>query len=128
MNTNSPKNRAQAVEALEDRRQEAMLNGDVETLRNLMHPACVYAHSSGTVQDGATYLASLEADGSRYVGLVAENRKVTSIGAVNVVAYRQQSQVRFGEELHSMEAQCLAVWSDDGSGPRLVAFQSARLS
>ncbi|MFT4081690.1 MAG: nuclear transport factor 2 family protein [Nocardioides sp.] len=114
------------IEALEARRRQAMLTGDATTLTEVMHPSCVYVHSSGFIDNGASMAAKVAAGDVRYQSLEFEDEADVSVGDAAVFIYRQRARMLLAGEPHSSYTRCTAVWAPGPDAtPRLISFQSA---
>jgi hypothetical protein len=111
-----------AVLAAEDRRYQAMLDGDLETLDALCADALSYTHSNGVRDTKAEYFAKLR-DGY-YVNHRIDHpvERVEWAGDAAVVVGRMTADLTSGGVRKNIDCLAIAVWTRDASGWRLLAY------
>lgn len=112
------------IRALEVRRYEAMLRGDVDALAALFSERAVYAHSDATRDSKAEYLASLSTGSLRYLKIGHTTEMVLEAGpdAAAAIGRMDASIIRNGAE-KCIASLTLAVWVREGGEWRLLAYQ-----
>lgn len=118
------------LRAVEARRYRAMVQGDVETLRQVLHDDLVYTHSHGGVDGKEELLAALADGGVVYEKIELAGQEVRLLGtAAAVVTGRATLHVTAGGERHVVPVRFTAVYSREGGEPwRLVAWQSTEIA
>lgn len=116
------------IRALEARRYDAMLRGDVEALAALLSDRAVYAHSDATRDSKAEYLASISGGGLRYLEVGHETETVLEAGPDAAAALGRMSAriIRNGAEKR-IASLTLALWAREDGEWRLIAYQPTAL-
>jgi ketosteroid isomerase-like protein len=118
-----------AVLAAEQRRCEAMLANDSDALAALLDPRLHFSHATGAVDGKGALLAKLAAGRIRYVGIAWSEERVTVLAAdAAMLTGRMTTDVRVEGMDKRLNNRVITVWSRDGDGWRLVAFQSTPLA
>jgi ketosteroid isomerase-like protein len=110
--------------ALEERRRQALLAGDLAALQELLAASLVYVHSTG-VRDGRdSYLAKLASGSLRYLALAFEDLQVQQAGQAWVVHGAMRATVRKDGADKAVASLFMTVWAADRDGTwRLQAHQ-----
>ncbi|MDH3739080.1 MAG: nuclear transport factor 2 family protein [Alphaproteobacteria bacterium] len=115
------------IEALEDRRYAAMLDVDLETLKELLHEDMIYSHSTGGMDTKEMYIASLRDKVSIYKNVDLIDRTVHVTGDIGLAFHHVQiTAVHHGNDLY-LDNRLLAVWTRDNGVWRLLAVQSGAI-
>ena len=112
------------IQSLEDRRYQAMLTGDVETLDRLLNDRLIYTHSSGRTDSKASYIRSIKERGLRYRKIEPQEPHVEIYADTALVAGRADLDVSINGARRIVTICYLSVWINGGSGWQLAAFQS----
>lgn len=115
------------LHALEARRRDAMLAGDVLALGELLAPELRYVHSTGTVDSRDSLLHKLAAGAIAYRELELAPLTVTPRGDALIVAGEMRAQVLRGGELRQVCSSYLAVWRRQDRRWQLAACQGTAL-
>ena len=117
----------QAVLAAEDRRYRAMVDGDLDTLAELLADGVCYTHSSGSRDTRDEYLAKLRS--RYYVYRRAEHPvdRVEVTGDTAIVVGRMTALVDVAGVPKSLDNLALAVWTRAGGAWRLLAYAPTAL-
>lgn len=117
----------QAVLAAEDRRYRAMVDGDLDTLGELLADGLCYTHSSGGRDTRDEYLAKLRS--RYYVYREAEHPvdRVEVTGDTAIVVGRMTAVVDVAGVPKSLDNLALAVWTRAGGSWRLLAYAPTAL-
>jgi hypothetical protein len=107
---------------LEDRRFQAMLDGDVETLQELLSERLMYTHSDGRVDSKDGYLATL-ADGGPYVSIDHPIREIVATEHVALVSGAMVATLERGSVTSRLDNATLSVWVREEGRWRYLAFQ-----
>ena len=118
---------AAAVAALEDARYAAMLACDTEKLDRLLDARLRYVHSSGRVDDKASYLAGFGRLW-RHRSIERQDQTIVPLGDTVLVFSTVHVEVQLGDGLRKSSARVLAVWTRSDGAWRLVAVFSAPLA
>ena len=102
--------------ALEDRRRQALLAGDLAALQVLLSPTLVYVHSTGVRDDRASYLAKLASGSLRYLALAFEDLQVQQVGQAAVVQGAMRATVRKDGLDKNVSSLFMTVWSAQADG------------
>jgi|SRR5579859_1784382 len=110
------------LEGLEQERCRAISSGDWDALGNLLRDDYSHSHSTGVVQDKATYLK-----------FIAGRPRTTTRPAVRVRVYGSAA-IMNGRQVNTfedgsrppVENEVIQVWINAESGWRMAAFQSTR--
>jgi ketosteroid isomerase-like protein len=118
----------QGILALEARRYAAMTTNDLDALAALFHEDMVYTHSSGVVDNKASYIEALRSGRTRYLEVEQREQKVTLLGDVALVVGASHIEVDVvlnGEKVHkSLDLRSLAAWTATPTGWQFIAWQS----
>lgn len=114
------------ITELEARRYQAMLAGDLDELRRLLHPRLTYTHSNAERDDLGSYLQKVEDGHFNYLKIdhVADSLIVED-GCVVVVGH-MRADVEVVGALRQIDNAALAVWvrADNGQSDwQLLAYQ-----
>ncbi|UDY23406.1 nuclear transport factor 2 family protein [Nocardioides sp. Kera G14] len=110
------------IRALEDRRFRAMLDGDVETLRELLSERLMYTHTDGRVDTKESYLATL-AGGGPYVEIDHPVRELVADDHVALVSGAMVATLDKGGVVSRLDNATLSVWLNEEGTWRYAAFQ-----
>ncbi len=118
----------QELHALEARRRDAMLAGDVRALGELLAPELRYVHSTGTVDSRDSLLHRLATGAIVYRALELAPLTQTQCGDALIVAGEMRAQVLRGGELRKVFSSYLAVWRCQDRRWQLAACQGTALA
>ena len=113
---------ARAVLAAEDRRYQAMLDGDLEMLDALCADELSYTHSNGVRDTKAEYLAKVREGYYVYHRIDHPVERVELAGDAAVVVGRMTADLTSGGVRKNIDCLAIAVWARSGSGWRLLAY------
>lgn len=114
--------------AHDQRRRQALLDGDSQALAELVDPTCVFVHGSGLVESGESYVQRMATNGSPYLDLTAAQEAVTVFQETAIVTYRQSARMRFPDGIRDNTTVCTAVWQTSGGrSPQLIGFHNAHV-
>jgi hypothetical protein len=111
-----------AVLAAEDRRYQAMLDADLDTLDELCADELSYAHSNGVRDTKAEYFAKVREGYYVYHRIDHPVERVEVAGDAAVVLGRMTADLDSGGVRKSIDCLALAVWTRSGSDWRLLAY------
>jgi ketosteroid isomerase-like protein len=114
---------ADEIRALEDRRYQAMADGDVAALDGLFASDFVYTHSSAKVDDKQSYLERL-ANGYFKYGLISHPvHDILVHGDCVLVFGDMRGEVRVDGQMRTLNSRTLSVWVREDERWVLLAFQ-----
>ena len=104
------------VLALEERRRQALLAGDLPALQGLLAEGLIYVHSTGVCDRKASYLAKLSGGSLKYLELNFSNLQVQVLHKAAVVSGRMAATVSKDGQQKNVASLFMTVWacgSDD---------------
>jgi hypothetical protein len=111
-----------AVLAAEDRRYQAMLDGDLETLDALCADELSYTHSNGVRDTKAEYFGKLREGYYVYHRIDHPVERVQLTGDTAVVVGRMTADLTSGGVRKGIDCLAIAVWVRSGGDWRLLAY------
>jgi hypothetical protein len=111
-----------AVRAGEDRRYQALLDSDWDTLEELFADELSYAHSSGVRDTRDEYFAKLRSGYYVYQTVDHPVERVTVVGDTALVVGRMTSDLLVQGTAKTIDNLALAVWTKASGEWRLLAF------
>jgi hypothetical protein len=115
------------VLAAEDRRYRALLGPDLPTLDQLFDDRLSYAHSSGTRDTKAEYLAKIESGYYVYQRVDHSVERADVAGDTVVLIGRMTADLTVQGTPKTIDNLALAVWTGDTGRWRLLAYASTPL-
>src|SRR3954452_16003391 len=113
---------APAVLAAEDRRYQAMLDGDLATLDELCADELSYTHSNAVRDTKAEYFAKLREGYYVYHRIDHPVERVELAGDAAMVVGRMTADLTSGGVGKNIDCLAIAVWTRSASGWRLLAY------
>ena len=112
------------VLALEERRRQALLAGDLPALQGVLADDLVYVHSTGVCDRRDSYLAKLSGGSLRYLELHFSEQQVQLLPQAAVVSGRMSAVVSKDGQRKNVASLFMTVWACDADGHwRLHAHQ-----
>jgi hypothetical protein len=112
------------VLALEERRQKALLTGDLLVLQDLLADDLVYVHSTGARDSKASYLDKLSSGGLKYMALNFSDLQVRTLQQTAVVSGRMAAVINKEGQQKKVASLFMTVWVCCPDGHlRLLAHQ-----
>ncbi len=105
-------------------RRQAMVDGDVDALRQLLDEDLSWTHSSGTTEDRDMFIAAIESANVSYERLNVEEDAVRQVGEVYLHTGRLVGAASRAGQEKLLRARFLSVWRMTAAGLKLVAWQS----
>jgi hypothetical protein len=116
------------VLALEERRRQALLAGDLPALRGLLADDLVYVHSTGACDRKDSYLAKLSGGSLQYLELNFSDLQVQTLQQAAVVSGRMAAVVTKDGQRKNVASLFMTVWGCGVDGAwRLHAHQGTPL-
>jgi ketosteroid isomerase-like protein len=112
------------IQALEERRCQAMIDKDMKTLEALYADELVYTHSSATVDDKKSYLAGIASGKFDYKSINRITPDIRILGDTAVVTGRVEISVRAGGADRQLNSRYTIVWVKRGGNWQAVTWQS----
>lgn len=114
---------AKAVESL----RKAMIERDSATLDALTQPGLSYGHSSGRVEDKASFIRSLTSGASDFVTIDLGEQTVRVVDRTAIVRHTLSAQTNDNGKPGSVKLAILTIWEKEGSRWKLLARQAVRI-
>jgi ketosteroid isomerase-like protein len=111
-----------AVLAAEDRRYQAMLDGDLEALDALCADELSYTHSNGVRDTKAEYFGKLREGYYVYHRIDHPVERVEVAGDAAMVVGRMTADLTSGGVRKTIDCLAIAVWTRSGNGWRLLGY------
>jgi hypothetical protein len=118
---------AAEILALEDRRYQAMIDADLETLDRLCADELSYAHSSGVRDTKDEYFAKVRSGYYDYHRIDHPVERVEVVGGTAIVAGRMTADLDVDGGGKTIDNLALAVWARTAEGWRLLAYAPTTL-
>ena len=116
------------VLALEERRRQALLAGDLPALQALLAEGLVYVHSTGVCDRKDSYLAKLAGGSLKYQSLSFSDTQVQGLPQAAVVSGRMAAVVLKDGQTKNVASLFMTVWACGADGVwRLHAHQGTPL-
>ena len=120
----TPSAAIEVVRLLETRRQSALVAADTNELAEIFAPDATYVHANGIMQTPAELFAVLQRGDIRYVSFATEDVRYRAYGTTVVVTGAQRLSVKSAGKSAVMRSRYTAVYALEGTGARMVAYQS----
>lgn len=110
--------------ALEDRRWAAQIDDDGQALAELLSDELSYTHSTSSVDDKTSYIASITEKKVNYRAAERLDTKVAVVGETAVVTGRAVVDVEARGREIELNIRYSAVWANAGGQWQFVCWQS----
>lgn len=114
--------------AAEEARRQAMLDGRLAVLADLLADALSYTHSTGVQDSKQSYLQQLSSGALRYEALEFVAPVIRVLGPVALVSAVMKATVQRGGSRRDVASSYLAVWENTPAGWKLQALQATPLA
>jgi len=115
------------IRALEDRRYQAMIDGDVGTLEELCSPDLIYTHSRGERDTVHSYLDAVRSGFIRYGHIEHPIEKIVVGDDCALVWGEMHATAWIGNEQRNLANSAFAVWIRIDGTWRLAGYQPTPL-
>ncbi len=115
------------IRAVEERRFDAMVRGDVAALDEILAEDLSYVHATAAFETKADFLRRLRTGDLKYEGVGPESQEVRVYGSTGVVTGTARVQVRSGGKPLEFRMRYTAVYVKRGNLWQMVAWQATRL-
>jgi ketosteroid isomerase-like protein len=112
------------IKKLEDRRFQAMIDGDFDTLDKLLGDGLVYTHSTGLSDTRAEYIAKCRKGIFKYRKIERPIETIQVYGNAAVVTGHAKMEVMADGEPKLLNSRYTNVWIKDAKGWQMVVWQS----
>ncbi|MGB7100879.1 MAG: nuclear transport factor 2 family protein, partial [Xanthobacteraceae bacterium] len=111
------------IETLEQQRYDAMLAGDVETLRKLCSVELTYTHSFGERDDKESYSAKVASGFFTYHEIIRSADRILMLDGAALVMGRMTARGTVEGVVRQIDNAYFAVWGRETDGWKFVAYQ-----
>jgi hypothetical protein len=111
------------IKKLEDRRYQAMIDGNVAVLDELCSKNLIYTHSRGDNDDKKSYIEKVASGFFDYHEITHPADRVMIYGGAALITGRMTARVSAGGELKHVDNRYLAVWAIEDGAWKFVAYQ-----
>jgi hypothetical protein len=111
------------IEALEDRRYRAMLDGDTAVLDALCSDDLIYTHSKGDHDDKRSYLHKVGSRHFVYLEITHPADRILVVDGAALITGRMTAKVSVTGKIVHVDNRYLAVWVREHGGWKFVAYQ-----
>ena len=111
------------IEALEETRYKAMLEGDVVVLGEICSDNLIYTHSKGDYDDKRSYLHKVELRYFTYHEIAHSADRILIVDGAALVTGRMTAKVSVLGEVKHIDNRYLAVWAREHGNWKFVAYQ-----
>ncbi len=111
------------IEDMERRRYQAMKEGNVEALRDLLDDHLIYTHSNALMDDKASYLAKIEAGVFRYESISIEEQSSFILSSIALLRGRMKASGILNGTPVTLDNRFLAVVRKTDGRWRLLSYQ-----
>ena len=115
---------ADAVETL----RKAMIDPDKATLERITSVKLSYGHSSGKVEDKASFVNSLTSGTSDFVSIKLSDQTVSVSGNTAIVRHTLEGATNDGGKSSNVKLAVLLVFNQKGTSWQLLARQAVKLA
>jgi ketosteroid isomerase-like protein len=112
------------IKKLEDRRFQAMIDGDFDALDKLLGDGLVYTHSTGLSDTRAEYIAKCRKGVFKYRKIERPIENIQVYGNTAVVTGHTKMEVMADGAPKLLNSRYTNVWIKDAKGWQMVVWQS----
>jgi ketosteroid isomerase-like protein len=114
------------IRELEARRYQAMTDGDVSTLDQLLSADLVFTHSDTSVDTKQSYLDKVRRGFFNYGPLSHPERVIVVHGDCAIVAGDMRGEIQIDGQTRVLNSSVLVVWTRENDNWLLLAFQPTK--
>ncbi|MGH7909172.1 MAG: nuclear transport factor 2 family protein [Thermodesulfobacteriota bacterium] len=114
----------EAIRELEDRRYQAMIDGDAAALGELLADDLIYTHSSARLDDKKSYIGSIASGTLEYRKVSRHDETIRVSGDAALITGRVEIDAVLGGAERHLVSRYLNVWLKRGGRWQLAAWQS----
>jgi ketosteroid isomerase-like protein len=117
-----------AVTAAVENMRKAMVDGNRTGLEQLADDKLTYGHSSGKIEDKATFVENIANGNSDFVSIELTDQTVTVAGKTAIVRHKLFAHTNDkGKEPGTVNLYILLVWNKTGGQWKLLARQAVKV-
>jgi hypothetical protein len=107
--------------------RKAMVDADKAALEKLSDEKLSYGHSSGKIEDKATFVSNIVSGKSDFVSIDLSDQKIAISGNTAIVRHTLAADTNDNGTAGHVKLYVLLVWSKDGSQWKLLARQAVKV-
>ncbi len=115
---------AAAVESL----KQAMISGEKAALEKIADDKLTYGHSSGKIEDKATFVEAIASGKSDFVSIDLTEQTISVSGDVAIVRHKLSAATNDGGNPGTVKLAILTVWKKQGKAWKLLARQAVKVA
>ena len=116
------------IRDLEERRYNAMREGDIDGLGELLHDELAYMHSTGDLESKKGYLEGLRLGTSAYKKIEYGDQTIRVYGDLAMVFHHLVADAVFEGNDRHLDNRLLAIWVREDGQWRMIGLQSGPVS
>lgn len=117
-----------AVTAAVENLRKAMIDGDKAGLQNITADQLSYGHSSGKVEDKATFVDNIVSGKSDFVTIDLTNQTIAISGDAAIVRHTLAATTNDGGNPGSVKLNILLIWQKQKGQWKLLARQAVKIA
>ena len=117
-----------AVTAAVENLKKAMIDGDKAGLQNITADQLSYGHSSGKVEDKATFVDNIVSGKSDFVTIDLTNQTIAIAGDAAIVRHTLAATTNDGGNPGNVKLNILLVWQKQKGQWKLLARQAVKVA
>jgi ketosteroid isomerase-like protein len=117
-----------AVTAAVENLRKAMIDGDKAGLQNITADQLSYGHSSGKVEDKATFVDNIVTGKSDFVTIDLTNQTIAISGDAAIVRHTLAATTNDGGNPGSVKLNILLIWQKQKGQWKLLARQAVKIA
>ena len=117
-----------AVTAAVENLKKAMIDGDKAGLQNITADQLSYGHSSGKVEDKATFVDNIVSGKSDFVTIELTNQTIAISGDAAIVRHSLSATTNDGGNPGSVKLNILLIWQKQKGQWKLLARQAVKIA
>ena len=117
-----------AVTAAVENLKKAMIDGDKAGLQNITTDQLSYGHSSGKIEDKATFVDNIVTGKSDFVTIELTNQTIAISGDAAIVRHTLSATTNDGGNPGSVKLNILLIWQKQKGQWKLLARQAVKVA
>jgi ketosteroid isomerase-like protein len=117
-----------AVTAAVENLKKAMIDGDKAGLQNITADQLSYGHSSGKVEDKATFVDNIATGKSDFVTIELTNQTIAIAGDAAIVRHTLSATTNDGGNPGNVKLNILLIWQKQKGQWKLLARQAVKVA
>lgn len=110
-----------------DKLKNAMVSGDRQALEEVAANDLSYGHSSGKLEDKATFVETIASGKSDFVSIDLKNQTVKITGKTAIVRHELHAKTNDGGKPGEVHIGIILVWQKQGKDWKMLARQAYKL-